>query len=232
MSEATFKTSNEVKKYLTDTFGPDIVIRDAKEELRIQPIPEDAVNADPKDSFNCFFVHSVKRMYGSTVVIFWKTIAYLDLVDPDGVRRVYRYACNADVMKRTAAFDRGEPFPRGSAIILKPPLGFNKLTIKSRANRKRLRRHFVVQQKAEIAYRRAKARHAKVEEQFAKVMANEKQSGSKKVEAIKKQKMVTEKAVKQTTIKLAQIAAAKKKREPIKFDLTTRNGALGRYHIV
>lgn len=224
----SFQTSNEVKQYIYQVFGKDIEIRDATFPLRLQPTPDDKEGADPHDPSNCFFVHTVRRMYGSQVVIFWKHIAYVDMVDSDGIRRVYRFLVTKDGTVRLSKFDHGEPFPLGSAVTLQPPSKAQ--TLKAG----KTRRHA---QKKQYTDRRKrlqtdlKSHNRKLElanKKLTTAMANEKQD-VKKIATIKKQAELAASHVLKTQDDLLHMDDAKTKRAPKKFDLTTRNGAIGNY---
>ena len=101
---SAFQTSNEVKQYIYQVFGKDIEIRDATFPLRLQPMPVDKEGASPHDPSNCLFVHTAHRMYGSQVAVFFKNIAYIDMVDGDGIRRVYRFLLHHQ--RRYGAFEQ------------------------------------------------------------------------------------------------------------------------------
>jgi hypothetical protein len=225
----SFKTSNEVRQYIYQVFGKDIEIRDATFPLRMQPTPEDKEGADPHDPSNCFFVHTVRRMYGSQVVVFWKHIAYVDMVDGDGVRRVYRFFVTKDGTARLSRFDHGEPFPLGSAVTLQPPSKAQTLKA-SKTRRQTAKKQYVDRRKQlQTNLKRAATKLEREKQRLTKAMANEKQD-AKKLAIIAKQKEAAEASVKKVEADLAHMDTAKNKRAPKKFDLTTRNGAVGNYH--
>lgn len=223
-----FQTSNEVKQYIYQVFGKDIEIRDATFPLRLQPTPEDQEGADPKDPSNCFFVHTLQRMYGSQVAVFWKRIAYVDMVDSDGIRRVYRFLIDRDGTARLGKFDHGEPFPLGSAITLQPPSKAQ--TLKARKIRHQVQKKQYVDRRKRLQtnLKRAATKLKREEQLLTKAMANEKQD-TKKLAAITKKKEIAEASVKKVQADLFNMDTAKAKRAPKHFDLTTRNGAIGNY---
>jgi hypothetical protein len=225
----SFKTSNEVRQYIYQIFGKDIEIRDATFPLRLQPTPDDKEGADPHDPSNCFFVHTVRRMYGSQVVIFWKSIAYVDMVDSDGVRRVYRFIVTKDGTARLSRFDHGEPFPLGSAVTLQPPT--KGTTLKANKTRRQAAKKQYVDRRKRLQtnLKRATTKLEQEKQRLAKAMSNEKQD-AKKLAVITKQKEMAEASVKKVQADLTHMDTAKTQRAPKKFDLTTRNGAVGNYH--
>jgi predicted metal-binding transcription factor (methanogenesis marker protein 9) len=224
----SFQTSNEVKQYIYQVFGKDIEIRDATFPLRLQPTPDDKDGADPHDPSNCFFVHTVRRMYGSQVVIFWKSVAYIDMVDGDGIRRVYRFFVTKDGTARLSRFDHGEPFPLGSAVTLQPPTKGS--TLKANKTRRDVKKKQYVDRRKQLQtnLKRAATKLEQEKQRLAAAMNNEKQD-AKKLAVITKQKEMAEASVKQVQADLAHMDVAKDKRAPKKFDLTTRNGAIGNY---
>jgi hypothetical protein len=225
----SFITNNEVHEHIRQIFGTDVEIREGELPLRVQPIPEDANGANPRDPSNCFFVHSIKRMYGSQIVIFFKKIAYLDMVDTDGVRRIYRYLVSKEATARLSRFDRGQAFPLGSAIaLLKPPKSHTVQGLKhARITRQK---KYEDRRRRLISTLDRKSREAKIsDEQLKKTMTNEKKD-AKKIAAIKRRKTQAEAAMKEARKAIADMDKKKAERAPRKFDLTTRNGALGNYN--
>jgi hypothetical protein len=220
----SFTSNKQVLTYIHETLG-DVEIKDATFKLRIQPLPVDAEGANPKDPFNCFYVHTIKRMYGCKIVVIWKTVAYLDMVDTDGIRRVYRFMISQETISRTAAFDRGEAFPMGAAIELLPPNDSNKLKNKKQYRHQRQQKRKVAVDQARAAIKKAKQDLAKANMQ--KTMANEAKD-AKKVAAITKRIAVKQEVLKKAQAKISSLKV--KTRVATKFDLTTRNGAIGNYN--
>jgi hypothetical protein len=227
-----FQSNNEIRQYIYKVFGKNIEIREARYPLRLQPIPADMDGADPKDPSNCVFVHTVKRMYGSQVVIFWKHIAYLDMRDNDGIRRVYRFAVTRTGTQRLCKFDHGEPFPLGSAITLMPATKSQTLSAvrKSAQRRKKQQKQYGDRRKRlQSSLKNASKKLEREEQQLTEIMANELQD-TKKIAAVKRRKKVVEASISKIQVDLQQMDAAKSQRAPKKFDLTTRNGVFGRYN--
>lgn len=138
-------------------------IVDATEPLRLQPGPCDVIGAVQKDPTSCVFAKCARRMFGSEKVLFWKTSAYIDLVGPDGIRRVNRFLISAPMIDLAKSFDRGEPFDEGRAFILRPPTPSNTLERQRLAASKRLKtkngRILAKAQIARAALRKAKETH-------------------------------------------------------------------------
>ena len=230
----SFTTKNEVLAHIHRIFGEKIEIVEATFPLRVQPIPEDMEGASPKDPGNCVFVHSVKRQFGSQMVIFWKNICYGDMLDEDGVRRVFRFIVTKQATKMLAAFDQGKPFPVGTAISLKPPKPAQTL----KANRRRTQRKkaetktYVDRRKRFTGIMSKQAQAAKdADERLkkAKLMSKVKQDTAN-IAGIKRRKEAADAALKATQDKIAAMDKSRRKRAPKKFDLSTRNGAAGNYN--
>lgn len=100
-------------------FG-NLQVIEAKTELRVQPNKADiecAVKADPR---NCVFSKACQRMWGSTAVVFFGTVAYVDLLDSNGVRHVERFMIGREGKKFIRDFDAGKKLlPKG--FRLPPP---------------------------------------------------------------------------------------------------------------
>lgn len=100
-------------------FG-ELEVVEAKKELRVQPNDLDIASAIQGDPRNCVFSRACQRQWGSTFVVFFGTVAYLDLLGPDGVRRIERFVLSRAAKRFIKAFDAGETMdPRGFSLL--PP---------------------------------------------------------------------------------------------------------------
>jgi hypothetical protein len=227
---SAFQSNNEVKQYLDQIFGKDIETYDATFPLRVQPTEADMVGADPKDPFNCFFVRAIKRMYGSYAVVFWKTIAYVDLINGQGVRCIYRFSVPKDATVRLGRFDRGEDFPKGAAITLLPPTKAETLQQKRRSASVRSKRY--IDRRKQLKFNIVKANKAleKANQRMQQAMANETQD-KVKLSGIARKQQTAEAIIRKNQSLLDKMDSAKTNRAPKHFDLTTRNGAIGNYHL-
>ena len=231
-----FSTSNEVRAYIREIFGPDIEIVEATSPLRIQPTPADLVGATPRDPSNCVFVHTVDRMYGSKMVVVFKKVAYVDLIDKHGTRQVNRFMVSKEATKMLSEFDRGKPFEIGTAIEFLPPSKRGTLKVKRRQSRKRHIENKKYEDRrtrlnALLLKRRKVAEAATARLQKAKVKANVKKDKAM-LAGIKQRKTAADAAFKATQKKLAAMDHSRRKRTPKTFDLTTRNGAIGNYNFL
>ena len=126
-------------------------------------------------------------------------------------------------------FDRGEPFPVGSAITLQPPSKAQ--TLKARKVRHQVQKKQYVDRRKRLQtnLKRAATKAAKLDQSLAKAMSNERQD-AKKLAVITKQKEMAEASVKKVQADLSIWISSRSRRAPKTFDLTTRNGAIGNYH--
>lgn len=98
-------------------FG-DLEVIEAKRELRVQPNDDDIKNAVKHDPMNCVFSRACQRMWSSTAVVFFGTVAYVDLLDSKGVRHVERFTISADGKRFIREFDAGKVTkPRGFVLL-------------------------------------------------------------------------------------------------------------------
>lgn len=118
MSKTKHKT--QTHRTVAKAFG-NLDIKDAPTALLIVPTDSDFKSAVRKDPRNCGLSRCVGRMFGSTLALFFKRFAYIDMVGQDGKRRVFRYTVSVPAMKQLAAFDRAEQVKTGCAIKLLPP---------------------------------------------------------------------------------------------------------------
>jgi hypothetical protein len=114
------KSGSNIQARLEKVFGKGLEYVEAKIVLRLQPIASDAKGAVKYDPCNCVFARCATRMYQSTAAVFWKTSAYIDLIDEDGVRRVHRFRVSRKVYEEIVAFDHGKPLKLGQAFTLSP----------------------------------------------------------------------------------------------------------------
>lgn len=116
-------------------FG-DLEVVEAKRDLHLQPASEDIECAEKGNPSECVFSKACQRMYGSRVVLFFGTVAYIDLLDDDGVHRVHRFLLNRNAMAVISAVDSGkEVTPAG--FTLHAPSQSQTIDGKSRRSRQR-----------------------------------------------------------------------------------------------
>jgi hypothetical protein len=100
-------------------FG-DLEVVEAKKELRVQPNDNDIKESVANDPRNCVFSRACQRMWNSTVVVFFGTVAYVDLLDAAGKRRVERFNISLAGQRFIREFDAGSPITPGGFVLLPP----------------------------------------------------------------------------------------------------------------
>lgn len=94
-------------KGLKKWFG-ELEVIEAKKGIRIQPNESDIKNAVRNDPMKCVFSKACQRMWSAKTVVFFGTVAYVDLLDKNGVRHVERFMISSAGQKFIKAFDRGQ----------------------------------------------------------------------------------------------------------------------------
>lgn len=93
---------------------------EAKDPLRIQPNQDDIVGAIASNPAKCVFSRACKRQWESTKVMFFGTVAYIDLLDDDGKRHVERFTIPRKARAYIREFDEGKvTVPKGFTLL--PP---------------------------------------------------------------------------------------------------------------
>jgi hypothetical protein len=251
MSENKPSIASFIHKTLHKIYGEGIEIIDAKIPLRLQPIRLDCIGAEPKNPLNCVLVHTANRMFGSKAVLFFKSTAWIDLISPeDNVRRVERFLVTPSGFQHILNLDSGKPFKEGTAIILKPPHPSRQLENKrkydSRYRQTPIGRLVLQHQVAKGQVKKAAIEYDKAVEKYEQAQENLSATSPKLIEA-KQQRLVAKKTLEKTRLNLATVAEKLKESESKKnigkrgtlvnrrkarrFDLRTRNGAIGHYNI-
>jgi hypothetical protein len=115
------RTENKVLEAVKRFFGDEhLEVVGAVHELRLQPNTEDIATAIPNSPTNCALANAAHRMFGSTAVFFWGTVAYVDLIGPDGVRRIERFYLSKEAMRYAASLDLQQKIDPGGFILLPP----------------------------------------------------------------------------------------------------------------
>ena len=130
-----FKSTQIRDAELKRCFG-DMEVAEATEALHIQPQRCDIKNAKRDDPANCAFSRACQRMYDSSVVLFFRTVAYVDLLDEHGVRKVHRFRIEPPAQEFIRAFDAGEDVGPGGFRLSPPPPG---MTLNGVAEQRRKR---------------------------------------------------------------------------------------------
>jgi hypothetical protein len=100
-------------------FG-DLEVIEARHDIRIQPNEEDIKNAVPNDPTQCVFSQACRRMWSSNAVVFFGTVAYVDLLDKHGVRHVERFNISEQGKRFIREFDAGMTIAPKSFVLHAP----------------------------------------------------------------------------------------------------------------
>lgn len=124
------KSYDEIKRHWGD-----IEVVDAAKDLRVFIQPEDVSSATAKDPGCCVFAQACKRQFAATKVLFWRSVAYVELPGPDGKRRVERFSLSPQMRDLIENFDKGNPVATVAGFELKKPIPSETFEGKSRRNK-------------------------------------------------------------------------------------------------
>jgi len=110
------KSYDEIKRHWGD-----IEVVDADKDLRVFIQPEDVRSATKKDPGCCVFAQACKRQFAATKVLFWKSVAYVELPGADGKKRVERFQLGPQMRDLIEDFDKGLPVSEVAGFELKKP---------------------------------------------------------------------------------------------------------------
>src|SRR5262245_7979290 len=119
----------------------DVPVCDATDELRIFIAPCDYEGARPKDPGGCVFARALQRTCGSTKVLIFRSVAYADLPDTKGTRKVERFELGPGMRDLIESFDQNKSTIPEAGFVLKPPVKSKSFAARLKRNQKsRLRR--------------------------------------------------------------------------------------------
>ena len=124
------KSYDEIKRHWGD-----IEVVDAEKDLRVFIQPEDVSSATAKDPGCCVFAQACKRQFAATKVLFWRSVAYVELPGRDGRRRVERFSLSRDMRDLIENFDKGNPVANVAGFELKKPVPSETFEGKARRNK-------------------------------------------------------------------------------------------------
>lgn len=115
------KRPNDVaNQQITRMWGNSPVF-DATKDLRVIVQPCDVTSAVEKDPGHCVFAQACKRSFGAKKILFFRSIAYVELPDENGNLRVERFELSRPMSNLIATFDKGEPVLPQGGFVLKAP---------------------------------------------------------------------------------------------------------------
>ncbi len=117
----------------------ELEVVDAEKDLRVFIRPSDVKDARTKDPGHCVFAKACQRQFDATKVMFFKSVAYVDLPGVDGVRRVERFQMSPDMRKLVESFDRGKPFRDVAGFELRKPRPSYTLEALNERDKRRIR---------------------------------------------------------------------------------------------
>jgi hypothetical protein len=124
------KSLEEIKRHWGD-----LEVIDAQKDLRVFIQPEDVRSATVKDPGCCVFAQACKRQFSASKVLFWRSVAYVELPGPHGKRRVERFILSPEMRELVENFDKGHAVAEVAGFELKKPSSSHTLAGKIRKNR-------------------------------------------------------------------------------------------------
>jgi hypothetical protein len=115
-SSSKTQSFEEIKRHWGD-----VEVIDATKDLRVFVQPEDVRSAKAKNPGCCVFAQACKRQFRATKVLFWKSVAFVELPGPDGRRRVERFELTPGMRELIENFDKGKPVADLAGFELKRP---------------------------------------------------------------------------------------------------------------
>jgi hypothetical protein len=123
---------DEVKRIWGDT-----PVKDAKKDLEVIILPDDLIGAARKDPGNCILAKACMRSFGSSKVLFFQHVAYVEMPDKNGNLMVNRYTLPKHASDLIHNFDTGKPTASRASFTLKAPAKTKTLNGLSEKNKKR-----------------------------------------------------------------------------------------------
>lgn len=117
---SSFRKDNKSFEEIKRHWG-DVEVVDAQANLRVFIQPEDVRSATKKDPGCCVFAQACKRQFAATKVLFWRSVAFVELPAPTGGRRVERFELSPQMRDLIDNFDRGQEVPSLAGFELKRP---------------------------------------------------------------------------------------------------------------
>lgn len=114
----------------------DVPVVDAKNDLRVIVQPCDVELATAKDPGCCVFAQACKRAFGATKVLFFRSVAYVELPTEEGERQVERFYLSNAMCELIKTFDKGNPVLPEGGFLLKAPTPSKTLGSKWRQQKK------------------------------------------------------------------------------------------------
>lgn len=114
-----FHGAAEVRRSTFD--GMPIVDAEADFTLLVRTEDVDAAKGNERDASNCILAKACASQVGASRVAFFRSIAYLDLPNAKGERRLVRFVLDKDASAIVRAFDRGKSVKGEVSVTLRAP---------------------------------------------------------------------------------------------------------------
>jgi len=112
-------------------------VREADGDLLVSVLPIDGVDAKRNNPEECVFSKSCQRLYGSTAVVFFAKVIYVDLPDEEGKGRiVFRFLGSERMCRAIKKYDETGTFDPGVYKLLAPAKSQQLNTIRTRSRLK------------------------------------------------------------------------------------------------
>lgn len=114
------KGRNKEQHDALERFFSGMEVIESPADLRVFASVTDKNNATRGDEKRCVLAQACRRLYGSSAVLIFKRVAYIDLPDENGIRRVNRFTVSEKTRKQIIAYDETGDFPPGGFTFSKP----------------------------------------------------------------------------------------------------------------
>lgn len=83
-------------------------------------MPQDVEGASQNDWGKCVFARACRRLYGSQRVAFFRSVAYVELLDETGKPTIERFQMPRVMRQQIERFDKTKKAPPGGFLLLPP----------------------------------------------------------------------------------------------------------------
>jgi hypothetical protein len=106
---------------IIDRYFQGLPVEDATAAIYVVANVSDVEGAVRGDPHLCALSRACARLYDSTAVLFFRSVAYIDMLNDDGKRVLRRFRVESPVRRKIAEFDRTGDFPPGGFRLTPPP---------------------------------------------------------------------------------------------------------------
>lgn len=122
---------------LRQAFG-ELPIVEAKADTIVYVSRDEIGHSVRRDPHNCVFANACKRAFGSRAVLFYPTIAYVDMLDSEGNRVVMRFRVSSKTRAAIERFDQVGDAAEATFVLSAIPKG-STLAAEAKRYQKRMR---------------------------------------------------------------------------------------------